>query len=228
MRIAVCDDEEIFIQRISRYLWQQTDCTVDGFSSPQAFLEAYEAGIRFDVVFLDIIMEPMDGILVGRSIRNYDKDVILIYLTSSREHALLGYEVKAFRYLLKPVTEEDISRVMGEIRHEFRTEEKILVRTPEGNLFLRTKDIWYLEISDKETAIYCEGDTVLLRKGLKELEMQLPKGDFFRIHRKYVVNLACVREFDDRRVTLDCGKTLPVSRRKSREFRSVFEVYIGG
>lgn len=228
MKIAICDDEKIFVKKIHDYLWQQSDCSVDCFLSPSALLDRYEAGERYDVLFLDVLMKPLNGISLAQKIRNYDSDVIIIFLTAYIEYAPAGYEVNAFRYLLKPVSAKDIFQIMKDIRHELGNMSKIIFNTAQCELILHTKDILYLEANDKETTVHCEHDSFEIRKGLNELATQLPAFYFFRIHRKYIANLAHVREFDEKQLTLDCGQTLPISRRNSRNFRDAIETYIEG
>lgn len=228
MKIAICDDETVFVQSIYKYLWQQPDCSVECFLSPAELLEKYNGGERYDVVFLDIIMSPLNGIDTAREIRSYDRRAILVFLTSCLEYAPSGYEVNAFRYLLKPVTEEDISRVMKDIRAELEASHTLLLKTPECEFLLHTQELQYLEADNKDTILYYKDDAITLRRGLNELEIQLPASFFFRIHRKYLVNLAHVREFDEAHLTLEGGQTLPISRRRSREFRLTLKTYIEG
>lgn len=228
MKIAICDDEDLFIQKIYQYLWQQPDCAVECFLSPAALLEKYNAGERYDVLFLDILMPDINGIELARKIRDFDADAILVFLTSCLEYAPSGYEVKAFRYLLKPVADNDILRVMEDIRSQVADFHKLLLETPEGSFLLHTRELQYLEADNKDSILYYQNDTLTLRKGLNELEEMLPASLFFRIHRKFLVNMSHVREYDAVRLTLDCRRTLPISRRKSREFRLALKNYIEG
>lgn len=228
MKIAVCDNEEIFLRRIDRYLWSQPDCLAECFTSPEGLLAKYEAGERYDVAFLDILMEPMNGISLAKKIREYDKGAILIFCTAYLGYAPEGYEVKAFRYLLKPVKEEDIALVMREVRRELEASRTFLVKTPECDFLLRAQELQLLEAEDKYTRLYYMDDIITLRKGLNELEEQLSSGFFFRVHRKYLVNLIHVREFDEGHLTLDCGRTIPISRRRSKGFRLALKAYIEG
>lgn len=228
MKIAICDDEKVFVKRISEYLLQQPDCTVDCFYSPLDLLEKYRLGERYDVIFLDVVMDDFDGISAARQLRNYDRHAILVYLTAYSEYAVDGYEVKAFRYLLKPISKQDVLRVMDEIRRELCNSKKILLKTAECELLLTLDSILYLEANDKDTTVYCDNDSVTLRKSLNSLTTLFPDSLFFRIHRKYLVNLTHVREFDDTRLTLDCGATLPISRRQSRSFHDAMTSYIEG
>lgn len=228
MKIAICDDEKIFTKRIYNYLWQQPDCSVECFLSPSALLEKYETGERYDVLFLDVLMKPINGISLAKKIRNYDTHAIIIFLTAYIEYAPTGYEVNAFRYLLKPVSRHDIFQVMKDIRTELKKSPKILFKIPQCELILHAENIFYLETNDKETIVFCDKDNFEVRKSLSEMENYLPTSLFFRIHRKYIVNLSHIREFDEKQVTLDCGQTLPLSRRKSRQFREALETYIEG
>lgn len=228
MKIAVCDDEAVFLRSINQYFWSQPDCFVECYTSPEGLLAKYEAGERYDVVFLDVLMEPVNGISLAKKIRAWDRHVILIFCTAYLEYAPEGYEVKAFRYLLKPVEEKDISLVMREVRKELEAERTLLVQTPECDFLLRTQELQFLEAENKHTLLYYMDDIITLRKGLNELEEQLASCFFFRIHRKYLVNLIHVREYDEVRLTLDCGRTVPISRRRSKGFRLALKAYIEG
>ena len=221
MKIAICDDEKNFVKKIYEYLRQQPDCTVECFLSPSALLKKYEAGEQYDVLFLD-------GMSLAKRIRKYDSRAIIVFLTAYVEYAPAGYEVNAFRYLLKPISVNDLLLVMKDIRYQLTNSFKVLLKTPQCELIVHTDDILYLEANNKDSTVFYETDSVTLRKGLNELSSLFPPTLFFRIHRKYVVNLSRVRELDEDHVTLDCGKTLPVSRRKSREFRDALQTYIEG
>lgn len=228
MKIAICDDENIFVKKLYQYFWKQHNCSVECFTSPLELLEKYHSRERYDVLFLDILMEPLDGIRLAREIRKYDQKAIIVFLTSSLEYAPLGYEVNAFRYLLKPVTQDDLSHTMREILKHLSTPDILHISTPECEILVNTDELHYLEANNKDCILYYMGDTITVRKSLSELEEMLSGCCFFRIHRKYLVNLSCVREFDDRKLTLDCGKTLPIGRRRSVEFRNILNKYIEG
>ncbi|MCI5621564.1 MAG: LytTR family DNA-binding domain-containing protein [Lachnospiraceae bacterium] len=228
MRIAICDDEEYFVEYIREILWHELDNQIDTFLNPVDLLQKYQEGATYDVIFCDIMMEPYDGIETARRIRALDSNVILVYLTSNLEYAPLGYEVHAFRYLLKPVTKEALFSVMQEVKKELCPPSKILLKTPDGSFLIPWEEILYLETTDKDTQIFFENDTYSLRKGLNEFEEELSAFPFYRIHRKYLVNLTHIREFDDTRLTLDNGVTLSISRRKSKGFQNSFEQYLRG
>ncbi len=226
MKIAICDDDKIFVKRIYDFLWQRQDYSVDCFLSPSALLAKYESGESYDILFLDIRMQSLNGISLAKKIRAYSPHVIIVFLSAYVEYAPSGYEVNAFRYLLKPVSKESLFQVLKDIHAELEGAQKIILKTSQCELVVHTNDIYYLEANDKETTVCYNEDIVLIRKGLHEIADQLPASLFFRVHRKYLVNLAHVREYDEKHLTLSCGHTLPISRRNSRSFRDAIEAYI--
>lgn len=228
MKIAICDDEPVFLKKIYDYLWQQPDCSVECFSSPLALWNQYMSGERYDVLFLDILMSPLNGMELAKKIREIDISVILVFFTVCLDYAPAGYEVGAFRYLLKPVTKEAISRVMRDIHAKLTDSHTLLIKTPECELLLHPQELQYLKADNKNTLVYHRDDVITLHKGLNELEAMLPPSTFFRIHRKYIVNLEYVREFDEAHLTLACGATFPVSRRRGKNFRRAVINYIEG
>ena len=83
-QIAVCDDEQIVCDMVSETVsrWKP-DVKVQCFSSGEALLAAYDF---FDVIFLDIDMQGINGIETGRRIRKKDHETKIIYLTSYRDY----------------------------------------------------------------------------------------------------------------------------------------------
>lgn len=212
MKIAICDDEASFVNTIYQYLWDEQHCSIDTFLDPEQLLEQYENGIRYDVIFCDILMEPLNGIELARKIRILDQNVILVYLSSNLDYAPLGYEVRAFRYLLKPIKKEALLSIMTDIYQEQKIQNKLLFETPYGSILIPENSIQYVEVSDKELQIFYDNDSLCIKKGLNELETTLTSPYFFRIHRKYMVHLDHIAEYDSTKVTMDCRKTLPISR----------------
>lgn len=228
MRVAICDDEACFVEMIYGYLWNESSCMIDTYLDAQELWTEYQSGTRYDVIFCDIMMQPLNGIELARKIRTLDLDVILVYLTSNLDFAPLGYEVRAFRYLLKPIHREALLSVMKDIREEQKKEKKLLFETTIGSILVPENTIQYIEAFDKEIQIFYNDDSFYIKKGLNEMEDTLTPLCFFRIHRKYLIHLDHVLEYDSSKVTLECGKTLPISRRKSKIFRETMEAFIKG
>ena len=227
MRIAICEDEEIMAKEIWKFFFDIQDIEAKYFLDPHSFLRAYRDGEHFDIILCDAVMEPMDGITLCKNIRDIDPDVYIVFITNYIDYAPKGYEIGLFRYLLKPVTKEDILKVVGEIRQDAAKTSHIIAKTPTGSAIISFADIYYIEIRDKESHIYYDDAVAVADCSLSELEKQLNTNMFFRIHRKYLVNLEHVKEFNRHELMIDNGTMLPISYRKSKEFRSALYQFLG-
>lgn len=226
-KIVICDDEQEQLEQmrhICRNMMQMPDDMVVTYSSGVAMDEDIRAG-KLDsdgsrlVTFLDIEMPELDGIQLGRSIHERVPDGIVVFLTAHPEYAIMGYEARAFRYLLKPLTPASMEKVMDEIRKEFRGNQHIMLKFSEAEKPICLDDIAYIASEDKYAIIYSTDGHVTVRESLEELESELEEYGFFRIHRKYIVNMRYHRELFKGKLILSDGNTLPVSRRRENMYR---------
>ena len=112
--IAVCDDEVIeccrMAQKIKEIMQEmKMPCVVRQFYSGRELIASPDS---FDIIFLDIIMRGPDGMETARLFREKAFDKILIFMSSSREYVFDAYDVEAFQYLLKPVQEKKLKKVL--------------------------------------------------------------------------------------------------------------------
>lgn len=133
IQIAFCDDDQTVLDQLSALLEKyrtqrciQIQCTA--FRSPLDLLAEIEKGVRYDILFLDVIMPAENGITVAKEIRQYDTAVEIIFLTSSTEFAVESYMVGAYFYQLKPIWEESFFRLTDSVIAECcRADQRSLV-----------------------------------------------------------------------------------------------------
>ena len=120
IQIAFCDDDQTVLDQLSALLEKyrtqrciQIQCTA--FRSPLDLLAEIEKGVRYDILFLDVIMPAENGITVAKEIRQYDTAVEIIFLTSSTEFAVESYMVGAYFYQLKPIWEDSFFRLTQQV-----------------------------------------------------------------------------------------------------------------
>lgn len=111
IRVAFCDDDVSVLNElnilIDKYrVERNTDMEYVPFHSPLELLAEIEKGVRFDILFLDVIMPGENGISTAKEIRKYDENMKIIFLTSSAEYAVQSYMVNAYFYQMKPKTDE--------------------------------------------------------------------------------------------------------------------------
>lgn len=131
LRIAVCDDSPIFLNKTKTYIetWSaNTGHAVQIFTydNGDALIEAHK-DCHMDIIFLDIIMPLLNGMDTARELRQHDRAVQIIFLTSSPEFALESYEVRAQGYILKPVSQEKLTKELNELAIQYDEEPKLFL-----------------------------------------------------------------------------------------------------
>lgn len=123
-RLAFCDDDPNIHDQLTALLekyrtQRKADLECTAFRSPLDLLAAIESGARYDILLLDVLMPAEDGITAAKEIRQYDKTVHIIFLTSSTEFAVESYVVGAYFYLLKPIWEDSFFPLMDSVMAAF-------------------------------------------------------------------------------------------------------------
>lgn len=226
LRIAIVDDERIICEQVENFIQKEhRGCRIDTYLSGQAFLEAKK---QFDLVFLDIQMEGMDGMDTARVFRKMQPEAILIFVTGSKEYVFEAFDVSAFHYLLKPLEErkfaEVLNRAIGESqRCKAGRQERLFIR--KKNLTIDQKDILYIESRGKKVDIHTLKETFSIYGAMNELEMQL-SGSFYRCHRGYLVNMAYITEYGADSITLTGGARVYLTKKKHGEFVKAYMWYL--
>ena len=125
IKIAVCDDEKYFINEITEILENYLEKSgitydIDSFNSGEKFIELKEGINRYNVIFLDISMNDLDGMQVARRVREINKDVYIVFVTAFANFMADGYKVDAVRYILKNIESltEAVHECMDAIREK--------------------------------------------------------------------------------------------------------------
>lgn len=209
-KIAVCDDEQIFINKIKNILLDQE---INAFTASTPLLQAIEKGEAYDVIFLDIAMPGLDGMALAKKIRETDEDVIIVFITGKIEFMQAGYEVRAFRYLLKEQLERGLPAIWTDIERELegKRDQYFIFDFNRQTYRYACKDIHYFENSLRRIILHGKGGTATLYGNLDEIEAAHPA--FVRIHKSYLVNPRYIRTVSAQNVITTEGEALPVSRR---------------
>lgn len=229
LKIAVCDDSPIFLEETTTYIkaWSvSTSHRVQIFSydNGDALIEAHKA-CHMDIIFLDILMPLLNGLDTARELRQQDRSVSIVFLTSSPEFALESYEVKAQGYLLKPVSQEKITSELNEIAmHIYEEPKNLLLKTTLGYQKQYFHDIEYIEAQNKRVLFHLQSGQILeVPEPLNHFEQQLLNTDgFFKCHRSYLVYLPNVDHFTNTEITTRSGHKIPIARGYGKAFKEAY------
>lgn len=233
MRIAIVDDiaEERILLR-SRLECQLSRRGIHSdfteFENGEDFLLASKER-PFTVLFLDIYMNGANGIEIARELRKSDTSCLLIFTTTSTDHALEGFQVRAMHYLVKPYHENEISALTDEILSRIPNSGKYIdVKINGSNIKVPFQSMIYAEHFSHMIHIYTTNKKELITRQSFESFLSTLKMDtrFYQCNRGIVINLDHALDFDGTVFTLDNGNQIPVSRKLSKHARQTFMDYL--
>ena len=220
--IAVCDDEvrecSSIAGKIRGVLEEiKVSCTIRQFYSGQELLRSPE---NFDIIFLDIIMGGLDGMRTAQLVREKAYDKLLVFISASRDYVFDAYDVEAFQYLLKPVEDRKLKRVLQKAvrKTEERSQAFIVVSRDRQKRKLFLDDIYYFEIRGRMIDAHGTGGIFSYYEQIGLLERELRGKGFFRCHKSYLVNLKYVDVYNRQELVLDNGERIAIAKRRYEAF----------
>ncbi len=245
LKVLLVEDEENSREELKHLISRAGSMEVVGEAETVA--EAIELlnSLQFDVVFLDIKMPGISGLELAGILKRMAKPPAVVFITAYSEHALKAFDLEAVDYLMKPILEERFKDTVARLEKRFSIspiEQRKEERYPESfeKLFIEKEggkrvpvspeEIFFFEARDDYAMLHTRDQRFLISGSLKKLEERLYKYGFFRVHRKYLVNLNKISEIIplSRGVILlrmaDSSKSeILVSRRKAKLLRKVLK-----
>ena len=232
MRIALCDDHHSQLEALRSMIleWDREETSISCFDNGDDLLRAH-ASAPFDVIFLDILMPLLNGMETAKELRQTDRTVKLVFLTSSPDFAVEAFTVKASNYLLKPAEPEKLHACLEELAEELHASaRKICIKGPHALRQIPVADIEYIESQNKRILfVLSGGETILSGEPLYVYEEKLTLEEgFFKCSRSFIVNIHLIETFMARELRTRSGARIPISRSCHREFeKAYFSVLFG-
>lgn len=235
IRIAICDDEAPARERIRSMLEQYAsengrEFEYGVFSSANELLSLYRSD--YDVLFLDISMNGMDGMSAAREIRKNDPVVCIIFVTSMQQYALEGYSVRAFGFVTKPYHYKEfafeVASALEQIDARRLTAETVTLRSRGQTDRVPVSDILYCEVENHSVTVHMRSGDRSYRCQMKEMEVLLSRYGFCRPHASYLVNHRVIDSIGVESLRLKNGAVIPISQHKRRAFLDEVARCLGG
>ena len=234
IQIAVCEDEKLEREKLRSMLERYADqngrlCTISEYSSATKLLADYRS--QFDLLFLDISMDGLDGMTVAHEIRRLDSVVCMIFVTSMRQYAIEGYTVRAFGFLPKPLQYDDFSftldAALQQIDARHMAEDTIQLQIRGQIERLKVSDIYYCEVTNHSVSVHLRSGVKSYRIQMKDIEKMLARYGFFRPHSSFLVNHRAIEQIGSNNLLLTNGDSIPVSQHRRKSFLKELTSYLG-
>lgn len=225
MRIAVCDDcreDAIYLKALLK------ENNVKIYTNAEEFLsDIEEKQLRFDLYMLDIFIEDsINGIELADRLRKHDAEAVICFVSTSDDFYREAYDIYAVQYLIKPVQEKDINRLLEKVHknHIRKNNEQSISFRWQGEIGSISYDrILYISSRKHNIFIHCRDGRVQETTGkLNDLEKQMCGDIFMRCHQSFIVNMYHVERMIGTDLMVN-GEQIPVSRRYHAEVKKRYQ-----
>lgn len=221
LSIVICDDEFLHRSILKEFLITLLDeelleYDLIEYSSGEDLIRDYN---KVDLLFLDIRMSELSGMDVARKVREFDSNVEIIFTTSVEQYVFEAYEVKAYRYLVKPIEYEKFKKEVKICISDYLAKNGMIsINSNKATIKIPIGEILYAEVMKKEVTIYTESKVYTIETSMKRVENKLSNYGFFRCHHSYLVNLNKVNEMRDKSIFINDNE-IPVSRMRYKSLK---------
>ena len=225
-RVTVCDDDNECIETIHKYIISLLpDFEFKSYNKAEDLLKVYkEKRYPYDIIFMDIELDGLNGIACANKIRENDRNAVIIFFTSHKKYMEEFFDCQPFRFMHKPVSYE-------KFREEFLKATKIInsdrpyVCFQDGKETIRLfcEEIMFFENKSHWVYIHTKSDIYKIYTTFNDIMKKINSNNFVKTHRAYIVNLDYVKKFDNSNITiLNYDLPIPLSRSLKKEFKSKF------
>lgn len=230
IKVAICDDEifylDTYLKMINR-MKTKYSIEVHRFNSGEDLINYMVINeIQFDLVFLDIIMGELNGIETAKKIKQINETTEIVFLTSSKEYALDGYEIRAFNYIIKNSQNVE-ERIYAAIKYTCaKSNDYILINNKSSIEKIEINKIIYIESNKRKIKIKTIDSEYEMYEKLDNVYEKIKKFGFMKSHRSYIINMHYIKKIEVKDITTTMGDIIPISRGKVDEVKNNFINYL--
>lgn len=229
IKIAICDDDPKFVGSTQTFLEEiagreHFPLDIQVFFSGNTLVADYLSGITYDLIYLDIEMDGMDGIETAKRIRELDYHVLIVYISSHEEYLKQLFEAEPFRFLQKPVTYEFFYEVFSQAQKRISKQRNnfFYFKTGKNINKVLCREILYFESAGRKVIVHTLNHEYEYYDKLNLIEERLKEQRFLRIHKAFLVNIDNIEAFQYERVALIDGTILSISEKNRPRIRNEF------
>lgn len=227
MHIAICDDDKDEISKIRWAMFDiKEDYKIDAFQSGKDLIASVKGGAEYDVLFCDIYMKDEFGIDVAKQMQTLSPSTAIVFTTTSTEHAVEAFSIRALHYIVKPVKAEDIVEVFRRLGKKEEPRHTLTLRINRTINMLYQDEIVRVEGADHRTVITrLGGEELSIWKPCHEI-CDLLDDSFIQIKKGVMVNMRHIKQMTARECVMKDGSEFLLRRDQAKELRERYYSYV--
>lgn len=229
MRILICDDEADYLDQLNIHINEYMrnhfiECNITVTQQPMSIIHS---DAFFDLAFLDIQMEQIDGISLAKELKQRNNKLALFFVTNYYEYQDDAMDLQAFRYFEKPF---DVNRLYAGLDKAMEYIDGAYV-----DVFLSgdgvqrrilVDDIMYVMRDNRRVVIVTKDGSFTVKESFEDCCINLPSLFFYKVHNSFFVNLHYVNEYSYSELILSNGERISIASRKQASFRKFWFEYL--
>lgn len=232
LRIAIVDDEQSVIDEIrniniSFFQGQGIPVDISCFSSGEEIISYHQ---KYDLIFLDIQMQGMNGIKTAQELRKTDKKAVMFYVTSYGSEIARSFSVHPFAFIEKPINKAVIRNNLHDyMEYAFRKQDfkGIQFETLTGTAFIRPDEILYFEyLGNRKIRIVCDGSDIFIQNTITNIYSLVEQYGFMKPHQSFIVNPAKIKAVLDSDLLMPDNVKVPIALKKKKAVKAQIEEYL--
>ncbi len=230
IKIAICDDNSYVIDAIKMSCfnyYSENKVDVVSFMSGEHLLQSNN---HFDLIFLDVELQNMNGLEVAKEIRKTDLHVLIVMVSGHASYKNAAFPLHVFDFLDKPITAQAIRNVLVEVDKYYSTKNKqsyLTFKIKDRYVNFHIDDIYYFCYEGRKVKVHSAKGVYEFYENMSELAKRVKKFSFIMSHQSFIINLGHVIELAKGEVVLSNFERIPLSRQKSKEFIEDYMRFIG-
>ena len=231
MRILICDDDDAIVTKLKKYVieyFKHKKLKVPEISSYNNGEDLLNDSGEKNIIFLDVEMPGLNGIYIGRELKQHDRNTIIFIVTSFAEYLDDDMRFHVFRYLSKPLDRQRLFQNMNDALQLYNsTNTKIPLETKDGVYTVSASDIIFIEGRKRTIHVYTTHREYIVIPKMSHWIATLDSPCFFQSHRSFIVNMQYVTNFDHSLIHLYNDQyTAYLTRRKYSDFKEAYFLYL--
>ena len=230
MKIAICDDEKVYVEKVEKIVSsffddKEIEVEIGTFTSGE---ELVESPTLFDIVFLDIEMNGLNGIETARLLNEKNSKAKIFIFTSHNHYLDDAMDLNVFRYIDKGSSDERIVAGLKKAIECLKISEIYITTKNNEKLKINKKDIVFVEVKYKKVYVQTVNGQYVVRDKFEYFKEKLNDSFFTVPHISYIVNMLHITKFKRESVELKGGFTVAVAPKRQAEFRKLWFDYLKG